>query len=326
MKEKTLKITVIIPVWNALSFARHQIAALSEQTRQPDRIIVVDSESDDGSPSLFSCAGYEVVTVSGRSFDHGGTRNLGLQMSSDADIVIYMTQDAIPSGSESLENLIRPFGDPTVGITYGRQVARTDAGAIERHARLFNYPEESIVRTLESVAGLGIKAMFNSNSFAAYRRVALTAIGGFPARTIMGEDQIAAAKMLLAGQSVAYVSNARVVHSHNYSLFEEFRRYFDIGVFHEQNHTLLKHFGSAISEGRRYSLSQMTYLLERAPGRIPEALLRTVLKLVGYRLGRNESTLPKALRTRLAMQSNFFRKVHVAGVSKRTNTRVATNE
>jgi rhamnosyltransferase len=300
------KLAVVIPIRNASSFAPEQISALKAQTLRPSRVIVIDSDSNDGSPDLFRKAGFEIVRIPRSSFDHGGTRNLGMTMAADTDIVVYLTQDAIPHGERTLESLLRSFEDPVVGLAYGRQLPRERASVIERHTRLFNYPPLSASRSIASRSSLGIKCIFNSNAFAAYRRSALDAIGGFPQRVIMGEDQIAAGRMILAGWSIAYAADAEVVHSHAYSLIEEFQRYFDIGVFHEHNRPLMENFASASSEGLRMVLSEMMYLLRRAPCRIPEAGLRTALKLFGYRLGRNEAHLPRTVKVRLAMQKVFF--------------------
>ena len=77
-----------------------------------------------------------------------------------------------------------------------------------------------------------MKTAFNSNSFAAYRRKALKDVGGFPINTILSEDMYVTAKMLLKNWSVAYCADAKVYHSHNYTIWQEFKRYFDIGVFH----------------------------------------------------------------------------------------------
>ena len=153
---------------------------------------------------------------------------------------------------------------------------------------------------------LGIKAIFNSNSFAAYRRSALVEVGGFPTQVIMGEDQAAAASLLLAGWSIVYKAEACVTHSHRYSVVQEFSRYFDIGVFHEQQHELFAPFGSAGSEGFRYVESELRYLLRTNPLKIPEAIIRTVAKLVGYKLGSRHRVLPKAASRSLAMNKAFF--------------------
>jgi rhamnosyltransferase len=267
---------------------------------------VIDSDSRDGSPEMFRSAGFEVISIRRESFDHGGTRNYGMTLASGADILVYLTQDAIPRSPTTLEALLRRFTDPLVAITYGRQCPRDCASAIERHARLFNYPATSAFHTLSSVTTLGFKSIFNSNAFAGYRRTALEAVGGFSPHTIMGEDQIAAARLLLSGWAIAYASNAEVIHSHSYSFIEEFQRYFDIGVCHQENRVLLEHFRSPASDGRRFVMSELAYLIRHAGHRIPEASLRTALKLLGYHLGQTEQSLPRNLKVRLAMQKEYF--------------------
>ncbi|HQS03619.1 MAG TPA: glycosyltransferase, partial [Halothiobacillus sp.] len=225
----------------------------------------------------------------------------------DADIIVFMTQDAILANAFALENLVRAFDDPDVGVAYGRQLPHSDAKPLGSHARLFNYPSKSYVATLADRERMGIKAAFSSNSFAAYRRSALMAVGGFPRNIILGEDTFVAAKMLLAGLKVAYQADALVYHSHDYSLRQEFRRYFDIGVFHAREAWLLDAFGKPEGEGGRFVRSELFYLFKQAPWLIPSALLRTGLKYLGYRLGRAERGLPLGLKRLFSMHRGFWR-------------------
>ena len=109
---------------------------------------------------------------------------------------------------------------------------RTVARGIERHARLTNYPPASETRSLEDRARSGVKTVFCSDSFAAYRTAALAAVGGFPEDAFFAEDQLVAGQMLIKGWRIAYRGDAEVIHSHGYTIAEEFRRYFDVGVFH----------------------------------------------------------------------------------------------
>ena len=122
----------------------------------------------------------------------------------------------------------------------------------------------------------------------------------------MGEDQVAAARLLQAGWSVAYQADACVNHSHPYRVTQEFARYFDIGVFHAQQRTLLAPYGTANSEGRRYVLSELRHLMRTTPVRIPEAMVRTGAKLLGYRLGLHHRALPHAANRLMAMNKRFF--------------------
>jgi rhamnosyltransferase len=162
----------------------------------------------------------------------------------DAEILVYLAQDAILASSDAIEELATAFRDPHVGAAYGRQLPRPGAGPIEAHGRLFNYQAAPDVRSLQCRRRLGFKTVFISNSFAAYRRSALEDAGGFPLRTVFGEDTITATRMLLNGWKIAYVAGASVYHSHEYSAREEFRRYFDIGVLHAREAWLVREFGA----------------------------------------------------------------------------------
>ena len=76
--------------------------------------------------------------------------------------------------------------------------------------------------------------------------------GWFAEHLISTEDTYAGARMLLAGYTLAYVSDAMVYHSHNYTVFQEFKRYFDIGVFHKKERWILEAFGNAEGTGLRH--------------------------------------------------------------------------
>lgn len=227
-------------------------------------------------------------------------------ISSDVKILVFMTQDAILEDRDSFCTLLAAFCDRKVGLAYGRQLPRPGADWIETHARLYNYPDESQVRVREDIYRLGFKTAFCSNSFAAYRRKALKQVGGFPNRQIMIEDSIVGARLLLSGWSLSYNAEAVVIHSHAYSLKQEFSRYFDIGVSHSRNSQLLCEFGRPEGEGLRYVKSELKYLITRAPLLIPNAILRSFSKYIAYRFGLHERHLPKCIKRRLSMHKSFW--------------------
>jgi len=115
-----------------------------------------------------------------------------------------------------------------------------------------------------------------------------------------------AAKMLNAGYKIAYAADACVYHSHNYSLIQEMKRYFDMGVFHAREPWIRKELGGAEGEGVKFVISEFRYLLKNAFWRIPEGILRTLLRYTGFRLGLMEKKLPIWLRKRLAMNHGYF--------------------
>jgi len=250
--------------------------------------------------------GYDVLRITKETFDHGGTRQMAAERLAGFEVLIYLTQDAVLASPTSLAELVAPFANPKVGVAYGRQLPRQGAGAIEAHARLFNYPPQSHTRTLGDKTRLGIKAAFTSNSFAAYRTEALAAVGGFPTKLILGEDMVVAARILQAGWEIAYVAEAQVYHSHGYTIPQEFKRYFDIGVMHQDQAWILQEFGKPEGEGGRFVRSELSYLKEYAPWALPSAFIRTLAKYLGYKLGQRSSSLPLFIKRKLSMHRGYW--------------------
>ena len=103
-------------------------------------------------------------------------------------------------------------------------------------------------------------------------------------------------------RSFAYVSGATVYHSHNYSPWQDFQRYFDIGVFHACTWNILGQFGTPTGAGTRFLRSEARYLLMRkAYLLIMQSLVRNGLKMAAYALGRRYTLLPRRLARSLSM-------------------------
>ena len=152
----------------------------------------------------------------------------------------------------------------------------------------------------------GLKVAFNSNSFSAYRVSALKEAGGFKSKVIFGEDMLAAAELLKNNYKIAYRHSACVSHSHAYSLKQEFQRYFDMGVMHDTQKWLLAELGKPTGEGFRFVRSEISYLMKHSPLRIPEALIRTLIKFIGYRAGLMHARLPLTLKSMFSMNKKYW--------------------
>ncbi len=298
---------LVVPTLNPGVSFKKWLEALGRQTVQPDQRLLIDSASTDHTISLALEAGFRVRSIRREDFSHGGTRQSAVDSLAEADIVIFLTQDAVLADSRALERLIAAFRDPLVAAAYGRQLPRPEADPIEAHARDFNYPACGHVRSRHDIPNLGIKCSFLSNSFAAWRRKALLEIGGFPKHTIQNEDAWVTSKLILSGFRIAYCAEATVFHSHRHTWRQEFGRYFDIGVFHARDNWILNEFGTARSEGRRFVISEFKYLAEHGPRFIPSAIIRTGLKLLGFKLGSNEDRLPVWLKRRLTTNKTYWK-------------------
>jgi rhamnosyltransferase len=83
-------------------------------------------------------------------------------------------------------------------------------------------------------------------------------------------------------------------------------RYFDTGVFHAQQSWLMSTFGGAGNEGLKFMKSEIRHLWQNAPLQLPQALLRSLFKAAGFKLGRSSAHLPLPLNKRLSMHKGFW--------------------
>lgn len=300
-------VACIIPTYNGKNDVARLLDSIEDQTLSVD-IFVVDSSSSDGTKELLESRACHLTVIPSAEFNHGGTRQLMVDKNPSYEFYVFMTQDAYLADEFALARLIKPFSDSKVGAVCGRQLPHKNAALLAEHARLFNYPPRSQIKSLENVAELGIKVPFMSNSFAAYRNIALIEVGGFPTEVILSEDMYVAGKMILNGWKIAYAGDACCFHSHNYSISEEVGRYFDIGVFHAREMWVRKNFGGAGGEGLRYIKSELKFLGIRRFFLWPGALIRNALKLIGYKLGQQEAKLPIDLNRKLSMHKSYWDK------------------
>lgn len=304
-----MKFAVVVPTLNPGALFARWIDACAQQTLQPAQVVIVDSQSCDGTPERALQAGYELYPIAAQDFNHGGSRNLAVSLlEEDVEIVVFMTQDALLADAHALENLLAAFAASDVAAAYGRQLPHEDASPLAAHARLFNYPEISNVKSHADITSSGIKAAFISNSFAAYRLSVWRKLGGFPEDVILAEDMHLGARMILEGYKIAYCADAAVRHSHNYNCIQEFRRYFDIGVFHREADWIQQKFGRMAGEGKRFVCSEWRYLYQQAPLWLCLLPVFTFAKWIGYQLGRNWRKLPRRMLPVLSMNPRFWQK------------------
>ena len=288
-----MKIDVIIPTYKPGKEFEKLIARLQKQEYPIHKIIIINTRTDIF-PEELDRSNYEIeiTHIEPDQFDHGGTRNMGAGMS-DADIVVYMTQDAIPVDEKLIGTFAKIFEEnPDIGIAYGRQLPREECNIIERYTRRFNYPEKSLIKTKEDLPRLGIKTFFCSDVCAAYRRNYLLSAGGFEDPTIFNEDMIFAGKRIYAGDKVAYVAEAKVIHSHNYTGRQQFHRNFDLAVSQTQHPEVFEGVPSE-GEGIRMVKATAKYLVRNGyPWKVFMLVYQSGCKYIGYFLGKRYEKLP----------------------------------
>jgi rhamnosyltransferase len=302
------KIAIIIPIFHPDRKFKKLLSQLHKQKNVEFDFYILDSGSklSDYRGDL-SGLNYDIIQIDPTHFNHGGTRQKAAIKCRNYKILIYMTQDAVPANEYTIANLVKAFIDTNVGCAYGRQLPSKNASVLAARARIFNYPAVSTIKQMSDAKKLGIKTSFISDSFAAYRTTALQAIGGFPEDVILGEDTYVASKMILAGWKNAYCADAQVYHSHNYSIWQEFQRYFDTGVFHASQPWIRKSFGTAEGEGKKFILSEIKYLLLHRPWLLPSMIIRDGFKFIGYRMGIAYKSLPVGIKRKCSMMPQYWK-------------------
>lgn len=139
-----------------------------------------------------------------------------------------------------------------------------------------------------------------------YRKSTYDKLGGFVKRAIFNEDMIFAGKIIQNGGSIAYVAEAKVVHSHNYGNIEQLRRNFDLAVS-QADHPEIFGMVKSESEGMRLVKQTMRYLIKiRKPWLIGSLFVKSGFKLIGYRLGKIYKKLPRQLVLKLTMNQAYW--------------------
>ncbi len=307
MMERT-SISVIIPTLNAAELLETQISTLLNQQLQPEQILIIDSESDDQTGDLAKSLGADLITVKRSSFDHGATRNLGAEHAF-ADIIVFMTQDALPIDRETLSKLIQPLQQREVVVSYARQITDQSASVSEQFLRFANYPPMPMVKSAEDIAHMGIKTFQCSNVCAAYKHPVFDELGQFPAPAVCNEDMIFSARAIFAGYKVSYTADSMVYHTHHFSSTQLFKRYFDISASLDLE-PRIKALGKTDQKGYDFLKMQLAYLKKkRCYSQVPRTMIEIAAKYAGFKIGAKHHRIPPILKRHLGSNTTYWHRI-----------------
>ncbi|MBP9995739.1 MAG: glycosyltransferase family 2 protein [Lachnospiraceae bacterium] len=304
-------VDVIIPVYKPGQELVDLLNSLLTQSVKPNKIILMNTEKAYFDLFLqelnvtIDQSMVKVVHLSKSEFDHGKTRNMGVKEST-APYFICMTQDAVPVENDFIDCLIRPLNEEKVAASYGRQLAKEGSSIAEKITREFNYPKESMVKSIDDIDRLGIKTYFCSNVCCAYNREIFEKVGGFINHTIFNEDMIYAATAMQNGYKIAYAADAKVYHSHNYSAKEQFHRNVDVGISQAENPNIFATVKSE-SEGKKMVITTIRKMIDsKQPLKVIPYIYLTGCKYLGFLIGKNYKKLPSGFVKRCAMNSAYL--------------------
>lgn len=297
--ENKYTVGVVIPTLNPDHILEQNLEIINSEKF---KILIIDSNSSKNVESI--AKKNNAIFIKENNFNHGSTREKARKLL-ETDIVIFMTQDAKLLSEQSIYNLMRPIFDGKASVAYGRQIPVENADILESFPVNFNYPKESNIRSLDDIKEYGVKTFFCSDVFSAYLNKDLDRVGGFD-HILTGEDYFMCYKLLLDNKSVAYVSDAHVIHSHNFSLIENFKRMFDTGYVRGERKYIQELVGHADRRGLNLAFSLLQKILNEKPLILPYAVLQILFKYLGFKIGFYGTKLPVNVKRLFSGQKYFW--------------------
>ncbi len=300
-----IEASILIPTKNG---AKDMGACLHAIHSQKDvgqvEVLMVDSGSTDGTLEIARKFPVQIVEIPAEDFHHARTRNYAATLTT-GKFLIFLSQDAIPANCLWLKTMLRNFTDGAVGAAYGRHVPKAGS-TVERHEALNTmYGSQRVVKGPSTKQSLGYRYYHFSDANAAIRREVWEATR-FPEDLKVFEDLGIAKRILDAGWHIVYEPEASVVHSHNHTTVELFKRYFDIGYTFQRlgiwneltQNSLIKEVGKLA----RKKLGANGHGTRRA---VVGGIKTDVAKSAGFWLGAHQRYLPAAVKRRLSAHHVF---------------------
>jgi len=285
-----LKTMLAIPCYNAGKDFQEVTNRIVEQKQWINSVYIVDSSSQDDTASIARSAGFEVQVIPTAEFSHSATRTMIARKAYESgfDNIIFMTQDVYLQ-EDAIKNLVNFLTkDPMLAVVRGKQVVDMEKGNyFEYFSRKHNYGESNYIYSKQDIAEKGIDTIYTSDAFSIYRLEPLASVGYFGEEVEYAEDMYAAHKLIQAGFKVGYASDAKVFHTHNYTIKEEYSRYLTTGYFHGENQVWIETYGKVGNKGINLVFGEIVNLLKRGKFYlIPECLVRNGAKFIGFHVGK----------------------------------------
>ena len=252
-----MKIDIICPLYQAEKYILnlHKSIKLQEDV-EINKINYILTESSDSTEKILQENEIEYKKIKKEEFSHSLTREK-VAMQSTADIIAFITQDIIIKDNKWLRNLTKCIENDECEASYSKQICNNNT--IEKYTRERNYPENSFIVSKSDLNKKGLQTFFFSDASSAIKKEIFISLNGYDGKDLpTNEDMYFAYKLIMNGYKIKYCANSVVEHSHKFTLKQLYKRYYDTGVFFQQNNYLDK-YGTKKSGG-----SLAKYILKRA--------------------------------------------------------------
>ncbi len=212
-------VSIIMRSFNEGWALRQTLPALRWQNYRNWELIVIDSGSTDGSQQLIhSVAPTHFIQIKPQEYNPSRVMNRGMELAR-AEYCIFLNADATPVDDNWLRPLATALLDPQHAAVYGRQIPRPNCRAVFAHDydRCFGQQRESAQWDhFFSMVSSGL-------------RKDVWSCRGFLEQMQYSEDDEYTRWCRAHGYEVVYCAESVVVHSHNYSAAQAYRRSYGEG-------------------------------------------------------------------------------------------------
>lgn len=236
-----MTIDIICPLYNAEKYIvnLHRSILKQENVNLKNIRYIVTKGKDNTEEILKNIDNCIHTIIEPKDFSHSLTREQEA-FKSDADIVVFITQDIIIERKDWLYNLTKDIESGQVDACYSRQLCNNNS--IEKYTRESNYPSKSKIVSKEDIKKLGLKTFFFSDASSAIKRETFVKLKGYDGkRLVISEDMYIAYKLIMNNYKIKYCADSEVIHSHNFTLKQQYKRYYDTGKFFKENNYLNKY-------------------------------------------------------------------------------------
>lgn len=272
---------------------------------EPFEILAIDSGSHDNTLKTLKEYHVKVIEIDPADFHHSKTRNLGAK-NANGEILVFLTQDALPSSENYLKTLINPIKvNEKIAVVYGKQVAYDSAKIMEKFFYQYFYPKKEAYlskKDVKDIKSFYLENIYISDVCSAIRKDVWEKIR-FNNDVFMSEDKDFAINVLKSNYNIFYEPNAKVYHSHDYSLKSLFKRRFKDGMAYST--ICIDGSDKFLKKGLKFFKEEIKFIIiNKKAHMLPYAFIYNFIYFLGFQMGNYDKKLPSILKNRLLKENH----------------------
>ena len=115
-----MRASIVVRAFNEAQHIGRLLQGIAQQTLRDVEVILVDSGSSDATVEIATGMGARLVRISPQEFTFGRSLNRGVA-AARGEFIVNVSAHCYPVYPDWLEQLLKPFADPEIAVSYGKQ-------------------------------------------------------------------------------------------------------------------------------------------------------------------------------------------------------------